>query len=388
MSKPIYLDYAATTPVDPRVAVKMWQYLTMEGDFGNPASSTHIYGAAAKQAVDNARAQVAALINASAQEIIWTSGATEANNLAIKGAAYFHQHKKKHIITVKTEHKAVLDPCYALAEQGFAIDFLTPQKNGLIDFEELTKTIRDNTLLVSVMHVNNEIGIIQDLAKIGEMARKHNILFHVDAAQSAGRIPIDVERMHIDLLSLSAHKMYGPKGMGALYVRRKPRVRLTPLMQGGNHEQGLRPGTLATHQIVGMGEAAYLAQTEMSQEMPRLKALRDQLWEKICDLPGIHLNTDFAHSAANYLNISFENVDGELLLQAVNELAVAIGSACTSALFTPSHVLKAIGLDDQLAQSTLRLTLGRFTSAQDIEKAGAVISKACCDIIPTFRTTR
>lgn len=381
MQRPIYLDYAATTPVDPRVATLMMRYLTAEGDFGNPASTTHIYGVIAKNAVEHARLQVASLINATPEEIIWTSGATEANNIAIKGAAYFHQHKKKHLITVKTEHKAVLDPCYALAEQGFEVDFLTPQKNGLIDFAQLNEKIRSDTLLVSVMHVNNEIGIIQDLARIGELTRSHNVLFHVDAAQSAGRVAIDVNAMQIDLLSLSAHKMYGPKGVGALYVRQKPRVRLQALMQGGGHEHGLRPGTLATHQIVGMGEAAHLAKLEMTQEMARIRALRERLWSSISDSPGLYLNTDFAHSAENFLNISIAHIDGELLLQAVSDIAVSMGSACTSALYTPSHVLKAIGVSDELAQSTLRITLGRFTTPEEIDRAGVVIKQACCGIM-------
>jgi cysteine desulfurase len=376
MHRPIYLDYAATTPVDPRVAQKMWQYLMLDGDFGNPASTTHIYGAIAFDAVEQARLEVAHLINATPQEIIWTSGATEANNLAIQGAAYFYQHKKNHIITVKTEHKAVLDVCYSLAEQGFKVDFLSVQKNGLIDFDELNSLINDKTLLVSIMHVNNEIGVIQDLEKIGQLTKQHHALFHVDAAQSAGRVLIDVEKMQIDLLSLSAHKMYGPKGVGALYVRHKPRVRLQPLMHGGGHEQGLRPGTLPTHQIVGMGMAARLATLEMRQDMQCLQALRDQLWEFIKDLPGIHLNTDFAYAAGNYLNISFAHIDGELLLQAVSEIAVSMGSACTSAHYTPSHVLKAMGISDELAHSTLRITLGRFTTHNEITTAGAVIKQA------------
>ncbi len=381
MQRPIYLDYAATTPVDPRVAEKITHCLTMDGNFGNPASTTHIYGAMALEAVEQARLEVADLINAQSEEIIWTSGATEANNLAIQGAAHFYQHKKNHIITVKTEHKAVLDVCYALAEQGFKVDYLSVQKNGLIDFDELKSLINNNTLLVSIMHVNNEIGIIQDIEKIGQLTKQHQALFHVDAAQSAGRVAIDVEKMQIDLLSLSAHKMYGPKGIGALYVRKKPRVRLQPLMYGGAHQQGLRPGTLATHQIVGMGIAARLAKTEMLQDMLRITQLRNQLWVLIKNLPGLHVNTDFTHAAGNYLNISFENIDGEVLLQALSEIAVSMGSACTSAQQTPSHVLKAMGISDQLAQSTLRITLGRFTSQADIDRAGAVIRTACCDII-------
>jgi cysteine desulfurase len=381
MQRPIYLDYAATTPVDPRVAAMMSQCLTLDGNFGNPASTTHIYGAMALDVVDQARLDVADLIQAQAEEIIWTSGATEANNLAIQGAAHFYKLKKNHIITVKTEHKAVLDVCYALSEQGFKVDYLSVQKNGLIDFDELKSLLSNNTLLVSMMHVNNETGIIQDIEKIGQLTKQHQALFHVDAAQSAGRVPIDVEKMQIDLLSLSAHKMYGPKGIGALYVRRKPRVRLQPLMYGGGHQQGLRPGTLATHQIAGMGMAARLAKKEMLADMQGITQLRHQLWALIKDLPGLHLNTDFTHAAGNYLNISFENIDGEVLLQALSEIAVSMGSACTSAEKTPSHVLKAMGVSDQLAQSTLRITLGRFTSESDIECAGAVIRKACCDIM-------
>ncbi|MGA2654616.1 MAG: IscS subfamily cysteine desulfurase [Gammaproteobacteria bacterium] len=375
MQRPIYLDYAATTPVDSRVADKMAQCLTIDGNFGNPSSTTHIYGAMALDAVETARQQVADLINAQAEEIIWTSGATEANNLALQGAAHFYQQKKNHIITVKTEHKAVLDVCYALAEQGFKVDFLSVQKNGLIDFEELKSVLNDKTLLVSVMHVNNEIGVIQDIEKIGALAKQHQALFHVDAAQSAGRVPIDVEKMQIDLLSLSAHKMYGPKGAGVLYVRKKPRVRLQALMYGGGHQQGLRPGTLATHQIVGMGEAAKIAKAEMSHDMARLKHLRNQLWTMIKDLKGLHLNTDFDHAAVNFLNISFDNIDGEILLQRLADIAVSMGSACTSAVQTPSHVLKAIGISDQLAQSTLRITLGRFTSEAEIIKTGQLIQQ-------------
>lgn len=381
MQRPIYLDYAATTPVDPRVAHVMSQCLTLDGNFGNAASTTHIYGAMALAAVEQAQVYVADLIHANPDEIIWTSGATEANNLAIQGAAHFYQHKKNHIITVKTEHKAVLDVCYALAERGFKIDYLTPEKNGLINFDELKNLLSSNTLLVSIMHVNNELGIIQDLEKIGQLVKQHQALFHVDAAQSAGRVPIDVEKMQIDLLSLSAHKMYGPKGIGALYVRKKPRVRLQPLMYGGGHQQGLRPGTLPTHQIVGFGEAARLAKLEMFDDMQRIKDLRDELWNHIKHLPNIHLNTDLAHCAANFLNISFENIDGEILLQKLSDIAVSMGSACTSAQQTPSHVLKAIGISDQLAQSTLRVTLGRFSSPSDIEHARAVIQETCCGIM-------
>lgn len=373
MQKPIYLDYAATTPVDPRVTDIMSQCLTIDGNFGNPSSTTHIYGAMALEAIAQAQVYVADLIHATPEEIIWTSGATEANNLAIQGVANFYQQKKNHIITVKTEHKAVLDVCYALAEKGFKVDFLSVHKNGLIDFAELGSLMNSNTLLVSVMHVNNELGVIQDIEKIGQLTKQHQALFHVDAAQSAGRVNIDVEKMHIDLLSLSAHKMYGPKGVGALYVRKKPRVRLQPLMYGGAHQQGLRPGTLATHQIVGMGEAARIATLEMPQEMQRLRQLRDQLWEMIKDSPNIHLNTDFNHSAANFLNISFENIDGEVLLQKLSDIAVSMGSACTSAQPTPSHVLKAIGVSDELAQSTLRVTLGRFITKEEIAKTGQLI---------------
>jgi cysteine desulfurase len=365
MQRPIYLDYAATTPVDQRVADKMWQYLTIDGVFGNPAS-THIYGLDAKLAVEDARVRVAQLINASPDEIIFTSGATESNNIAIKGAAYFHQDTRKHIITVKTEHKSVLDPCYALAEQGFDVEFITPQKNGLIDIAQLIEKIRHDTLMVSIMHVNNEIGIVQDLAQIGALTRAKNILLHVDAAQSAGRELIDVANMQIDLLSLSAHKMYGPKGIGALYMRRRPRVRLQALMEGGGHEQGLRPGTLATHQIVGMGEAAHLARLELEQDNQRLRVLRDELWAGLQDLPGIYLNTDLTHSASAFLNVSFAGLDGEMLLSALPGIALSTGSACTSAQTAPSHVLKALGVAPELAQCTLRMTLGRFTTTAEI----------------------
>ncbi len=375
MQRPLYLDYAATTPMDTRVREAMWSYLTLDGEFGNP-SSIHAYGSAAMHAVDIARMQVAQLIGATPQEIIWTSGATEANNLALKGSAYFYQSKKKHIITVKTEHKSVLDPCYALAEQGFRVEMLTPQKNGLIPLQDLMMSICDDTLLVSIMHVNNELGVIQDIHQIGALTRKMGILLHVDAAQSAGRVPIDVAAMNIDLLSLSAHKMYGPKGMGALYVRRKPRVRLTPLMHGGGQEHGLRPGTLPTHQIVGMGVAAEIALQALPEEMPRLARLRDELWQQLKVIPGIDLNTDFAHAAANYLNVSIADVDGEALLHALPGLALSMGSACTSAQYTPSHVLKAIGVSDALAMSTLRMTIGRFTSEDEILSASMAIKNA------------
>ncbi len=375
MQRPLYLDYAATTPMDTRVREAMWSYLTLDGEFGNP-SSIHAYGSAAMHAVDIARMQVAQLIGATPQEIIWTSGATEANNLALKGSAYFYQSKKKHIITVKTEHKSVLDPCYALAEQGFRVEMLTPQKNGLIPLQDLMMSICDDTLLVSIMHVNNELGVIQDIHQIGALTRKMGILLHVDAAQSAGRVPIDVKAMNIDLLSLSAHKMYGPKGMGALYVRRKPRVRLTPLMHGGGQEHGLRPGTLPTHQIVGMGVAAEIALQALPEEMPRLARLRDELWQQLKVIPGIDLNTDFAHAAANYLNVSIADVDGEALLHALPGLALSMGSACTSAQYTPSHVLKAIGVSDALAMSTLRMTIGRFTSEDEILSASMAIKNA------------
>jgi cysteine desulfurase len=367
MNLPIYLDYSATTPVDPRVAEKMMQYLTQQGQFGNPASRTHKFGWDAEKAVDEARAQVAALINADPKEIVWTSGATESDNLAIKGVAHFHQKKGKHIITSKTEHKAVLDTCRQLEREGFEVTYLDPEANGLIDLKKLEAAIREDTILVSLMHVNNEIGVITDIAEIGEITRARKILFHVDAAQSAGKVPIDLQTMKVDLMSFSAHKIYGPKGIGALYVRRKPRVRIEAQMHGGGHERGMRSGTLATHQIAGMGEAFRIAKEEMAVDNERINQLRNRLWEGLKDMEEIYINGDFDHRIPGNLNVSFNFVEGESLIMALKDLAVSSGSACTSASLEPSYVLRAIGRNDELAHSSIRFSFGRFTTEDDID---------------------
>ena len=366
---PIYLDYSATTPVDPRVAEKMMHYLTQQGKFGNPASRSHKFGWDAEEAVEEARKNVAALINADPKEIVWTSGATESNNLAIKGAAHFYQKKGKHIITSKTEHKAVLDTCRQLEREGFEVTYLDPKPNGLIDLKKLETAIRKDTILVSLMHVNNEIGVISDITEIGEMTRTHKVLFHVDAAQSAGKVPIDLQKMKVDLMSFSAHKIYGPKGIGALYVRRKPRVRLEAQTHGGGHERGMRSGTLATHQIVGMGEAFHIAKAEMVTENERIQKLRDRLWDGLKDMEEIYINGDINHRIAGNLNLSFNYVEGESLIMALKDLAVSSGSACTSASLEPSYVLRALGRNDELAHSSIRFTLGRFTTEEDIDYA-------------------
>lgn len=370
MKKPIYLDYSATTPVDPRVAKLMCSYLTMEdGHFGNAASRSHQYGWDAEEGIETARKHVANLINANPKEIVWTSGATESDNLAIKGVAEFYGKKGKHIITCKTEHKAVLDTCRNLERYGFEVTYLDPESNGLVDLQKLQDAMRDDTILVSIMHVNNEIGVIQDVAAIGKLCRERKILFHVDAAQSAGKVPIDVEAMNIDLLALSAHKIYGPKGIGALYVRRKPRVRLEAQMHGGGHERGMRSGTLATHQIVGMGEAFRLAAEEMASESERVRMLRDRLLEGIADLEEVYINGDLEQRVPHNINISFNFVEGESLMMALNELAVSSGSACTSASLEPSYVLRALGRSDELAHSSIRFSIGRFTTEADIDRA-------------------
>ncbi len=369
MNLPIYLDYSATTPVDPRVAEKMMHYLTLQDCFGNPASRSHQFGWDAEKAVEEARAQVAALINANPKEIVWTSGATESDNLAIKGVAHFYQKKGKHIVTSKTEHKAVLDTGRQLEREGFEVTYLDPEHNGLIDLKELEAALRDDTILVSLMHVNNEIGVISDIKEMGEMIRAHKILFHVDAAQSAGKVPIDLETMKVDLMSFSAHKIYGPKGIGALYVRRKPRVRLEAQMHGGGHERGMRSGTLPTHQIVGMGEAFRIAKEEMSTENERIKKLRDRLWHGLKDMEEIYVNGDLEHRVAGNLNLSFNFVEGESLIMALKDIAVSSGSACTSASLEPSYVLRALGRNDELAHSSIRFTLGRFTTEEDIDYA-------------------
>ncbi len=367
MKKPIYLDYSATTPVDPRVAEKLCRYLTLDGEFGNPASRSHQFGWHAEEAVEASRRYVAALIGADPKEIVWTSGATESDNLAIKGAAQFYSGKGKHIITCKTEHKAVLDTCRQLEREGFEVTYLDPEPNGLVDLKKLEAAMRPDTTLVTLMHVNNEIGVIQDIAAIGKLTRSRGILFHTDAAQSAGKVPIDVNTANVDLLSLSAHKIYGPKGIGALYVRRKPRVRLEAQMHGGGHERGMRSGTLPTHQIVGMGEAFRIAKEEMAGETDRICKLRDRLQDGFKDIEEVYINGDIEHRIAGNLNISFNFVEGESLIMALKDLAVSSGSACTSASLEPSYVLRALGRNDELAHSSIRFTLGRFTTEEDVD---------------------
>ncbi|MBC6429040.1 MAG: IscS subfamily cysteine desulfurase [Cellvibrionales bacterium] len=367
MQTPIYLDYASTTPVDPQVADKMLACMTAAGTFGNPASRSHQFGWAAEEAVEQARAQVAAALNADPREIVWTSGATEADNLAIKGVAHFRQRKGKHVITSKIEHKAVLDTCRQLEREGYDLTYLDPTEHGLIDPATVAAALRDETSIVSLMHVNNELGTINDLAAIGTLCRERGVAFHVDAAQSAGKLPIDVNAMNIDLLSLSAHKIYGPKGIGALYVRRKPRIRLEAQMHGGGHERGMRSGTLATHQIVGMGEALHLACQQMDSELARIAALRQRLIDGLSDLEEVRLN---GHPTAHYpgiVNLSFAFVEGESLLMALKDMAVSSGSACTSASLEPSYVLRALGLEDELAHSSIRFSIGRYTTEQEID---------------------
>jgi cysteine desulfurase len=367
--KPIYFDYAATTPVDPRVAEKMMQYLTLDGVFGNPASRSHHFGWQADEAVETAREQVAALINADAKEIVWTSGATESDNLAIKGAAHFNERRGKHIITCKTEHKAVLDTCRQLERDGFEVTYLDPEANGLIDLDKFKAALRPDTTVVSIMHVNNETGVIQDIATIGKLCRANKTVFHVDAAQSAGKVPIDTEALQVDLMSFSAHKIYGPKGIGALYVRRKPRVRIEAQMHGGGHERGMRSGTLPTHQIVGMGEAFHLAKQEMAMETDRILMLRNHLWNGLQDIEEVYLNGDLEQRVAGILNVSFNFVEGESLMMSLKGLAMSSGSACTSASLEPSYVLRALGRSDELAHSSLRLSMGRFTTLEDVDYA-------------------
>jgi len=369
MKLPVYLDYSATTPVDSRVAAKMCECLTIEGNFGNAASRSHTFGWHAEEAIEEARRHVADLLNADPREIVWTSGATESDNLAIKGAAHFYQQKGKHIITSKIEHKAVLDTCRQLEREGFEVTYLTPDAKGVITPQQVAAAIREDTILVSLMHVNNEIGVITDIAAIGAITRPKGVVFHVDAAQSAGRVDIDMETMEVDLMSLSAHKMYGPKGMGALYVRRKPRIRIEAQMHGGGHERGMRSGTLATHQIVGMGEAARIAKLEMAQEKARLKTLRDRLWDGIKDMEQVHVNGDFDQRVTANLNVSFAFVEGESLIMALKDLAVSSGSACTSASLEPSYVLRALGVTDEMAHSSIRFSFGRFTTEEDVDYA-------------------
>jgi cysteine desulfurase len=366
-TRPIYLDYSATTPVDPRVVDKMvpWLY----DNFGNPASRSHAFGWESEEAVERAREEVAKLVNADPREIVWTSGATESNNLAIKGAANFYQERGKHIVTVKTEHKAVLDTCRELERQGFEVTYLDVKDNGLIDLDTFKAALRPDTVLVSVMMVNNEIGVIQDVATLGEICREKGIIFHVDAAQATGKVEIDLQKLKVDLMSFSAHKTYGPKGIGALYVRRKPRIRIESQMHGGGHERGFRSGTLATHQIVGMGEAFRLAREEMGTENERIRMLRDRLWAGLSQIEEVYLNGDMEQRVPHNLNVSFNYVEGESLIMAIKELAVSSGSACTSASLEPSYVLRALGRNDELAHSSIRFTLGRFTTEKEVDYA-------------------
>lgn len=376
MKLPIYLDYAATTPVDPRVAEKMMQYLTMDGEFGNPASRSHRFGWQAEEAIEVARSQIADLINADPREIVFTSGATESNNLAIKGAAQFYHKKGKHLITLRTEHKAVLDTMRALEREGFEVTYLDVEANGLLDLEKFKAALRPDTTVVSIMMVNNEIGVVQDVAAIGELCRANGTIFHVDSAQAAGKVDIDLQALKIDLMSFSAHKIYGPKGIGALYVRRKPRIRLEAQTHGGGHERGMRSGTLPTHQIVAMGEAFRIAKLEMAEENQRFATLRQRLWDGIKDIEQVFLNGDATHRVAGITNISFNYVEGESLIMALKDIAVSSGSACTSASLEPSYVLRALGLSDELAHSSIRFSIGRFTTEAQIDHTIKIVHEA------------
>jgi cysteine desulfurase len=367
MKKPIYLDYSATTPVDPRVAAKMIPFLTEQ--FGNPASRSHAFGWTSEQAVEEAREEVAKLVNCDPRELVWTSGATEAINLALKGAAHFYKDKGKHLITVKTEHKATLDTMRELEREGFEVTYLDVRPDGLIDLEVFKAALRPDTIVASVMYVNNEIGVIQDIPALGEICRSRSIIFHVDSAQATGKIPVDLGTLKVDLMSFSAHKTYGPKGIGALFVRRKPRVRIEAQMHGGGHERGMRSGTLATHQIVGMGEAFRLARLELAQDNERIRMLRDRLWNGISEMEEVHLNGDMERRVPHNLNVSFNFVEGESLIMAIKDVAVSSGSACTSASLEPSYVLRALGRSDELAHSSIRFTVGRFTTEEEIDFA-------------------
>ncbi len=367
LKHPIYMDYSATTPVDPRVAAKMIPYLTEQ--YGNPASRSHAYGWDADKAVENAREEVAKLVKADAKDIVWTSGATESINLALKGAAHFYKGKGKHLITLRTEHKATLDTMRELEREGYEVTYLTPEANGLMDIEKFKAAIRPDTILASVLYVNNEIGVIQDIAAMGEICRERGVIFHVDAAQATGKVDIDLGALKVDLMSFSAHKTYGPKGVGALYVRRKPRVRIEAQMHGGGHERGMRSGTLATHQIVGMGEAFRIAREEMALENARIRKLRDRLLQGLSDIEEVHVNGDMVRRVPHNLNISFNFVEGESLLMAIKDLAVSSGSACTSASLEPSYVLRALGRSDELAHSSIRFSIGRYTTEQDVDYA-------------------
>ncbi len=376
MKLPIYLDYSATTPVDPRVADKMIECLTADGNFGNPASRSHAFGWKAEEAVENARRQVAELVNADPREIVWTSGATESDNLAIKGVAHFYASKGKHIVTSKIEHKAVLDTTRQLEREGFEVTYLDPTTDGLITPAMVEAALRDDTVLVSIMHVNNEIGTVNDIAAIGELTRSRGVLFHVDAAQSTGKVEIDLETLKVDLMSFSAHKTYGPKGVGALYVRRKPRVRLEAQMHGGGHERGMRSGTLAAHQSVGMGEAFRIAKEEMVAENERIRALRDRFFKQVEHLEELYVNGSMTARVPHNLNLSFNYVEGESLIMALKDLAVSSGSACTSASLEPSYVLRALGRNDELAHSSIRFTFGRFTTEEEVDYAAQKVSEA------------
>ena len=366
-TKAIYFDYASTTPVDPRVAEKMHQCLLLDGNFGNPASRSHEFGWKADEAVEKARLQVADLVNADSREIVWTSGATESDNLAIKGVAKFYKDKGKHIITSKIEHKAVLDPCRQLEREGFEVTYLDPEEDGTVKLDEIKKHVKESTILISLMHINNELGSINDIKKIGEFTRDKNIIFHVDAAQSIGKLDIDLSKLKVDLMSFSAHKCYGPKGIGALYVRRKPRVRLEALIHGGGHERGFRSGTLATHQIVGMGEACRIAKQEIKKDNKKIKKLSEMFWKEISDIEEIVLNGDRKSKVANITNVSFSYIEGESLIMALKDVAVSSGSACTSASLEPSYVLRALGRADELAHSSIRFSFGRFTTPEEVK---------------------
>ena len=375
MQLPIYLDYSATTPADPRVAAKMIECLDPTGNFGNPASRSHLYGWKAEEAVETARRHVADLVNADPREIVWTSGATESNNLAIKGAAHFYGKNGKHIVTCKTEHKAVLDTCRQLEREGYEVTYLDPNPDGLIPMDRFRDSLREDTVVASIMHVNNEIGVIQNIAEMGEICREKGVIFHVDAAQSAGKVEIDLKALKVDLMSFSAHKAYGPKGQGALYVRRKPRIRIEAQMHGGGHERGMRSGTLPTHQIVGMGEAFRIAKLEMAEEHERVLALRNRMWAGFQVIDEVKLNGDLEQRVAGNLNVSFSFVEGESLIMALKDLAVSSGSACTSASLEPSYVLRALGLDDELAHSSIRFSIGRFSTEEEVDFAVDLIKQ-------------
>lgn len=376
MKTPIYLDYAATTPVELKVAKKMMNYLTIDGIFGNSASRSHKFGWEAEEAVDIARNEISELIGADSREIVFTSGATESNNLAIKGIAYFHKKKGNHIITSKTEHKSVLDTCRYLESVGFSITYLTPKNNGIIDLSDLKKNIKKNTILISIMHVNNETGIIQDINNISKICRSNDIFFHVDATQSVGKIPINLKHSSIDLMSFSAHKIYGPKGIGGLYVRRKPRVRLSALLHGGGHERGMRSGTLPVHQIVGMGESCKIAKKKINDDFIYLNHLKNILWNGIKNIEEVYLNSDLQQGAPHILNVSFNYVEGESLIMALKDLAISSGSACTSSSLEPSYVLRALGIKDELAHSSIRFSIGRFTTEEEINHTISLVHKS------------